>query len=172
MKKSNFLRLALFSLIVNYLHVKKDSALHFINLEYPFHKDALYKVWLNLGKWFLRRRQKCKNYGQTNGRTRGRADGRQQVILSAEKNILRKFKNWDLYRFMLISPILIFKFSLLKIKSTQFSKCSIKLLYVMLFWTSGSCREVEVKIFHTDRRTERRTRDDPKSSFEHLVQNC
>lgn len=73
---------------------------------------------------------------------------------------------------MLISPILIFKFSLLKIKSTQFSKCSIKLLYVMLFRTSGSCREVEVKIFHTDRRTERRTRDDPKSSFEHLVQTC
>lgn len=172
MKKSIVLRLALFSLIVNYLHVKKDSALHFINLEYPFHKDALYKVWLNLGKWFLRRRQKCKKL-QTDERTDKRTGGRQTTsdIVCREK-YLRKFKNWDLYRFMLISPILIFKFSLLKIKSTQFSKCSIKLLYVMLFWTSGSCREVEVKIFHTDRRTERRTRDDPKSSFEHLVQNC
>lgn len=159
-------------MIANYLHVKKDFALYFINLEYPFHKDALYKVWLDLAKCFLRRRQKCfkKNYGQTNWRTNGRADDRQQVILSAEKNILRTFLNWDLYRFMLISPILIFKFNLLKTKSKQFSKCSIKLLNVMLFWTSGSCREVEVKIFHTDRRTERRTRDDPKSSFKHLVQ--
>lgn len=148
MKKSIVLRLALFSLIVNYLHVKKDSALHFINLEYPFHKDALYKVWLNLGKWFLRRRQNVKNYRQTNGRTRGRADGRQQVILSAEKNILRKFKNWDLYRFMLISPILIFKFSLIRkahlniwyrlaknfINTT--SKWSFKILLIFYRWIS------------------------------------
>lgn len=46
-------------MIANYLHVKKDFAIHFINLEYPFHKDALYKVWLNFAKCFLRRRQKC-----------------------------------------------------------------------------------------------------------------
>lgn len=85
-KKSIVLRLALFSLIVNYLHVKKDSALHFINLEYPFHKDALYKVWLNLGKWFLRRRQKCKKL-QTDERTDKRTGGRQttSVLVCREK---------------------------------------------------------------------------------------
>ena len=46
----------LFSLFLNYLPLEKGRALYLNKIESPSLKDALYKVWLILAKWFRRRR--------------------------------------------------------------------------------------------------------------------
>ena len=47
---------SLISLFCYYPPLKEDVTLHFNIFESPLYKDTLCQVWLNLAKWFLRRR--------------------------------------------------------------------------------------------------------------------
>ena len=60
-----------FSLFHYYLTLDKGGALHSNKLESSLPKDALWRVWLKLTQWFLRRRVNVKSL-QTDGQTDNR----------------------------------------------------------------------------------------------------
>lgn len=63
----------LFSMFHNYVPFKRGFDLYFDNLEFPFHKDILYKAWFNLGQRFSRNSQNCEKF--RNRRTDRQTDG-------------------------------------------------------------------------------------------------